>query len=419
MSFHVRPRPLCAVLAGASALALLSASARSEPAPPFPALLAQAQASAPRPAEAEAQVAEAQGRARQAAVLPNPTLAFEVENFAGSGPFRDRGAAESTASVEQLIELGGKRSARVGAARAEVGAARANAGRTRAEFAFDLAQAYARAEAAERRLQLAAETLGLAEEDSRIATALVRAGKEADVRAVQARAALQSARAGVDEARAERAQAFANLSAMSGSPVQFTSISTSLLAHAGRAETAPEIDPLKSPAYLAAAAAREAAARQVRVERTKAVPDVTVSVGGRRFEADDASALVAGVSVPLPLFDRNRGNIAASRAALTAAEARLNAARLDAVAEAASATARLSAAQSRVAAATEGEAAAGEAARLARIGYESGKLPLLELLSSRRALAEARAQTIAAQLERLSAEAAIARLRGEAPFGDQ
>ena len=37
---------------------------------------------------------------------------------------------------------------------------------------------------------------------------------------------------------------------------------------------------------------------------------------------------VGGVSVPLPLFDKNRGNIAGSLAQLDASEARLNAARI-------------------------------------------------------------------------------------------
>lgn len=418
MSLPVRLGPRFAVLAGASAL-VFAGHAAAEPAPAFSALLQQALAGAPRAAEADADVAEAQGLARQAAVLPNPTLSVEVENFSGSGPFRGTGAAETTASVGQLIELGGKRSARIGAARAEVGAAQARSVRSRAEFAFDLAQAYALAEAAERREALAVERLALAEEDNRIAGALVGAGKEADVRSVQARAALLAARAAVQDARAQRAAALATLSAMSGSPVAFTSVPVSLLAHADRREAAPSIDPLRSPAYRAAEAAREAAARRVRVERTKAVPDVTLSVGGRRFEADDASALVAGVSVPFPLFDQNRGAIGASRAQLTAAEARLNAARLEAVAEAGSATARLDATQSRVEAAREGEAAAAEASRLARLGYEGGKLPLLELLNARRALAEAQAETLEARLERLSAEAAIARLQGVAPFGDQ
>ena len=115
----LRVRPIAVALASASALSLTAGLAWAEPAPPFPALLAQARANAPRPAEAQAQVARAEGLARQAAVLPNPTVSFEVENFSGSGPFRGTNAAESTAQVGQLVELGGKRSARIGAARAE------------------------------------------------------------------------------------------------------------------------------------------------------------------------------------------------------------------------------------------------------------------------------------------------------------
>ena len=48
-----------------------------------------------------------------------------------------------------------------------------------------------------------------------------------------------------------------------------------------------------------------------------------------------------------------------------------------------------------------------------------GKLELVELLNAQRALAEARAQTINAALERLSAQAGLARLAGSTPFGEQ
>jgi len=70
-----------------------------------------------------------------------------------------------------------------------------------------------------------------------------------------------------------------------------------------------------------------------------------------------------------------------------------------------------------VAAAVETEATAAEAYRLTRIAYEAGKSPLVELTNARRALAEARTQTIEAQLQRLRAEAGLARLQGRAPFG--
>lgn len=418
LSPYRRGRPW-AVWLGVSALSLSSSGALADPAPAFSELLRQAQTSAPRLAEARADIARAEGLARQAAALPNPTVGVEVENFSGSGPYRGSDLSETTASIAQTIELGGKRGARVSAGRAEVEAARRKAAEAVVLFAVDLAGAYAGAEAAERRLFLASEALSLAEDDARIALALVEAGREADLRSVQARAAVQSARAAVDEARATRATAFGALTTLAGSPVPLTAIPVSLLASADRPAAIAAPDPLASPAYLSAQAEREAIARRVRIERLRAVPDVSVSVGVRRFQQDGSTAVVAGVSTPFPLFDRNRGNISAANAELAAADARLNAARLGAEADALSSVARINASKSRLVAARESEATAEEAYRLSRLGYEGGKLPLIELLNARRALTEAHAQALDAALERLSAQAALARLQGRTPFGDQ
>lgn len=407
-----------AVFAGAIAQCVLVSTASAEPAPPFRELLAQTATTAPRLAEAQSRVAQAEGLARQAAARPNPSLSLGAENFAGSSPYTGISRTETTLSVQQPFELGGKRAARITSARAAIEAARAQATLSSAEFAFQLAQAYAQAEAAEQRVKLAADSLALAQEDARVAGILVQAGKEADVRRVQAEAAVQAARAGADQADAERVTAFARLTALSGSPVPFEAVSASLLAHADTVE-APRLDPLSGPAYAAALADREAAAQRIRVERTRARPDLIVQFGVRRLSGDDATAFVGGISGQIPLFDRNRGNISAAQAELAGAEARLNAARLDAQAEARSGTYRIQAAASRLSAARSGEAAAAEAYRLSRVGYESGKLPLIELLSARRNVTEARAQILSAQLERLDAEATLARLQGIAPFGDQ
>ena len=406
--------------AAVSAAAILGAwasgrGAAAEPAPPYRDLLAQAQSSAPRLAEAG--VRQAHGLARQAAARPNPTASVEMENFNGTGPYRGTGVAETTYSVGLPVELGGKRGARIAAGRAGVDAARARLAQARADYAFELAAAYAEAEAAERRVTLAQESLTLAEEDLRAARALVEAGKEAELRSLQAQAGVTSARAALDAARTARASAFARLTALSGSPTPFTALSESLLPRPTPENLERTIDALSVPAVVAAQAEREAAARRVRVERTRAVPDVTVSAGVRRFSGDDASAVVAGVSVPIPVFDQNRGNVNAAQGELLAAEARLNAARLDAEAELRTALFQVEAAQSRVAAAGETEATAAEAYRLTRLAYEAGKSPLVELTNARRALAEARTQTIEAQLQRLRAEAGLARLQGRAPFG--
>lgn len=411
-------RPLLAAAVTLSVFGLQARAASADPAPPFAELLAQAEASAPRLAEARAEIARAEGLARQAGVLPNPVLELEIENFSGSGPFRGVDIAETTASVGQTLELGGKRAARVASGRAEVAAAQARARRIEAEYAFDLANAYATAEASDRRLILTREELSLAEEDARIATALVEAGREPELRRLQAQAGVQAARAAVDEARAARATAFGALTALAGAPAPITSVPVSLL------DTTEPIFPTAAAAsgtaaFTAALAEREAAARRLGIERRRAAPDVTVSVGVRRFEEEDATALVAGLSVPLPIFDRNRGNIAAAQAEVSAAEARMNAARLEAEAAVRTSADRLTAAETRLAAAREGERIAQEAYRLARIGYEAGKIPLVELVNARRALSEARAQSIAAAVERVSAQAAQARLGGIGVAGDQ
>ena len=141
-------------------------------------------------------------------------------------------------------------------------------------------------------------------------------------------------------------------------------------------------------------------------------------VGGRRYEDNGDTALMAGVSAPLPLFDRNRGAVAAATAQLSAAEARLNGARLEAEAAWRAAAAQTSAGEVRLNAAVEGEAATREAYRLTRIGYEAGRTSLLELSAARRALVEAQTRLVEVQLARIRAEAVLARLAGRIPFGD-
>jgi cobalt-zinc-cadmium efflux system outer membrane protein len=172
------------------------------------------------------------------------------------------------------------------------------------------------------------------------------------------------------------------------------------------------------PAVRSAEAEHEAAQRRLAVERKRTIPTPTVSIGTRRFSATDTNAWVMSMSVPLPLFDRNRGEIAAARAEVTAAEARLSATQLESDAAWRGAVSQLQVSASRRAAADQSEAAAREAYRLARTGYDAGRTPLIELLSTRRALTEAQSRALEARLARVQAEAALARLAGRIPFAE-
>lgn len=414
-------RSLLATLLGTAITVLLANSAFASPAPGYLELLRLTQDSAPRLVEGQAGIAQAQGLRTQAGARPNPSLSMGMENFAPIGPSpgqRPPDTRFNTFSITQPIEFWGKRDARIEAGDAGVATAQARMVQTRADYAYDLAAAYIGAEAAEKRETLAAETLRLAEDDGRIAAALVSSGKEAQFRQVQAQTAIAAARSALEAFRSERERAFADLTALSGVGTPYTTIVVSLLSYADRYEPPVAPDPTKSPAFLTALAAQEEASRRIRVERTRPLPDVDVSLGVRTFAGTDAKALVGGISIPIPIFDTNSGNISAAEAQLTAASARLAAARNEADAQARAAVARALAALTRIAAAQEGERAAEQAYRLTRTGYEGGKLSFIEVLNTSRALADARAATIDARIERLAAEAALARLQGIVPFGD-
>ncbi len=364
--------------------------------------------------EAEALVDAAEARVRQAGVRPNPELSLEAENAFGSGPFSGYDNAETTLSVSQDLELWGRRGARVGVAQAEGRTSLLRRDLATLDAAGRLALAYAEAEAAERRLQLAQEALDLTMADARALMILVEEGREPLFRGIQAQSQAAAARAALDEAQAERDAAFARLTAVAMLPNPVTSIGASLLDR-----EPPAVVPTSStsPEVRVAQAERDAAESRIEVERVRARPDVRVSVGVRRYEAEDATALTFGVSMPLPLFDRNRGNYDAAQAEFRAADARVMAATQTAQADLAGAEARLRSANSRVWATDGGVTAAEEAYRLSQIGFEAGRISQLELSSSRAALIAARNAAVDARLARVRAEVDLARLQGRFPFG--
>ena len=400
----------CAVVAIATAV---TGSAWAEPAPSFEALLERIGLT-PTTVEAGALLDAAEARVRQARVRPNPELGLEAENAFGSGPFSGYDNAETTLSLSQDLELWGRRGARVDVARADAGTAGLRRDLATIEAGARLALVYAEAEAAQRRFLLAEEALTVTIADTRAALILVEEGREPLLRGIQGESEAAAARATLDEAEAERDAAFARLTAVAMLPTPVTSIDTSLI---DRVPTAASATPGATPQVRVAEAERAAAESRIEVERIRARPDVRASVGVRRYEAEDATALTFGLSVPLPLFDRNRGNIEAAQADFRAADARLMGVRQEAEADRNAAQARLRASVSRVTASDAGVTAAEEAYRLSRIGFEAGRISQLEPRSSRAALIAARNAAVDARLARVRAEIDLARLQGRAPFG--
>ncbi|MEQ1785058.1 MAG: TolC family protein, partial [Hyphomonadaceae bacterium] len=171
----------------------------------------------------------ARGQADQARTMPNPVIGLEAANIGVNDP-TGLSQRETTLSLSQALELGGKREARIAGGDAEIVAAMARRSLALADFGYELAIAYAKAEAAQTRTQLLEDDVSRAQEDMRAARALVDAGKEADLRAVQAQVSASAADADLQAARADLALALANLSILAGAPEPYTSIGGSMLA---------------------------------------------------------------------------------------------------------------------------------------------------------------------------------------------
>jgi len=410
MSFD---RPLYAVgFAVVATTITLVSPARAEPAPPYETLIEYLDRT-PATLEAEALLDAANARAQQARALPNPSVTLEAENAYGRAPFTGYDAAETTFSGRQPLELWGQRGARIGAARAEADAAALRRDQSRWAVAGRLALIYAEAEAASLQYELAVEALSLTQADASAVMALIEEGREPALRGIQAESEVEAARAVVDETQANRDAAFARLAAVAMLTEPVTSIETSLLDRA----PSPFAQDVRNPLAVQIAEAEvDAAGQSVTVERLRARPDVTASLGVRRFQEYDSQALTFGISVSVPLFDRNKGAISAARAEQRAAKARLTSLKLEVQADRSAAQARLNASITRTRAADNGVAFAEEAYRLARAGFDAGRISQLELRSIRSALIVARNTAVDARIARVRAEVELARLDGRTPF---
>lgn len=379
----------------------------------LPDALAQGAQNSPRISQARAQVQAAEARARQAGVSPNPEISLEVENFAGTGPYRDTRSAETTLALSQRIELGGKRSARVAVASSERDFALLSLRRAEADLARDIRVGHAELRAAEDRAVLARDNVGQARELARTARLLVDVGRDPPLRQLRAEALLA-------EAQAEEARAFGELLAARRMLADLIGSSDpELSVPAWVDEAVPGAFPPETPSLdeQLAAAERDAAQARIRVARADAVPDVTASGGVRRINDGRETAFVAGFSIPLPFRDRNRGGIEAAQADALAGEAALAQARLTARRAQHDARMLLGAADARVEALSGPSLAqAAEAVRLARIGYGAGKFSLLELLDAQAALTTTKTALIEARLDRARALAAL--IRANARAGD-
>ena len=276
----------------------------------------------PEIAEAVAMVEAAEGRTRQAGAFPNPEAILGAQQI----PFNRNAANEQeyVAGIGQTIPLGSRlsKARAAGLLDREVRARglevkrRDIHRRVRSAFAIALYQEQA----------YQAQTAIQQSTAKAVATTQARVEAGDALREDLARVEMELARAKVELQRAEslREQALVALvSAMGDSSLAVKSLN-------GTLETTFEIPTLEALAanlYAqpeSALAEADIRAQNARVDlaKTERIPDVKVELLYHRLEASRENTFDVGLSIPLPLFNRNQGKLREARAEVATAEAR-------------------------------------------------------------------------------------------------
>ena len=276
------------------------------------------------------QVRAAEARMVQAGLWSNPHLDVEFENFAGSGELAGVDALETTVSLSQTFPLGGNLEKQRKLAGYEAELAGWDYEAARIELLTEITARFIEVLATQQRIALAGDALELTEQVRDNMRRRVEGGDAPHLELSRAELPVVTARVTLQRIEQRLASARRRLALTWGdSTPGFTEA-------VGRLD---QLKPIPAPGELAklvnenpdvARWASEISARQAafQLARAEAMPDVTTSLGYRRLGESDDNAMVAGISLPLPIFDRRQGRQLEARIGMQAATARIRDAEL-------------------------------------------------------------------------------------------
>jgi cobalt-zinc-cadmium efflux system outer membrane protein len=335
---------------------------------------------------AELNVDARAGGITQAALVPNPEISVDMEDTRRS----DR---KISGRLSIPVELGDKRAARVAAAQRSRDVAIAELAQVRANLRAATVANFFNVLIGQERVRLAATSADLAATAASVSARRVAAGKVAPLEETRARVEQSSAELEMTEATASLENARQRLAALWGnSNPAFTHV-------AGDIETLPS-RPAADVLLQSLGEAPELAIERMEVERRKAMvgverskqyPDIRLTAGTQRNNELDRNQTLVGISIPLPLFNRNQGNLHEALVQADQAGERYAATQIRIRSELQHESTQL--AVSRTSAQTLKTIVlpgATQAYDAARKGFEAGKTGFLDVLDSQRTLFQLR-----------------------------
>ena len=262
---------------------------------------------------------------REIADLKPPFMVgAEIEDALGTGDIRDFTGAEATLMLSSVVEMGGKRAARVGMINRRIDVLNAEQRFVELDLLVEVVRRFIDVAVAQEQVGLQAQSTAIAEQTVDSIEPLVTAGQAPQLETDRAQAALLRARLAEQAANARLGSARIRLASMwANNTPQFGAVSSDILT----VEQAESIESIlaelaSNPDIEIFAAESRLLEAELRLAQTRQEGDIQWSAGIRHLKEFDDTGFAFGVTIPLFNKARASGAERSARANLQEVELR-------------------------------------------------------------------------------------------------
>lgn len=366
-----------------------------------------AEANSPTLTSASASIAAARGIAMQEGLYPNPRLDLFSPQLNGD-------ESQYAGQLTQEFVTKGKLKLQRQAALRDVSKAHLAYQRARFDLVTEVRRRFYTVLAGQRRVDVLTGLVGVLQKSRDIADRTHKSGFGTRTDVVLLDIELQNAEVNLQNARTQLHGERRQLAAAIGQPEMLVGeVSGDLTAVLpGIFTTESSVASVMQHTNVLSAA-QEIERSQIRLKRAcvEPYPNVSLSAGLMLQASEPYQMGMVGVSLPIPVWNRNQGNIAAAHAEVGRAMAGFSVTQNELTKDLAGALARYRAAQQLVDRYEQKILPAAEEARkIMEIGHEQGEFDFLRVLQAQRTLVETNLGYVKAQEDRWSAAAEVANL---------
>lgn len=331
----------------------------------------------------------------QAGLIPNPEANFEAENFLGGKELSGFKGSEYTLSVSQLFELGGKRRNRIKLAENHVTSSKGEYDLRRIDLIASVKSVYLNLYRITKQIELQKQFIKLNEEILATVTRRVEAGRTSPAEESKVKVALINSRIELDRLERQSSSASSTLSSLLGTTArQYEPVFDfyeNIVSLPNREDVIDSLEQI--PLINIIESERVLRSAKLELEKSQALPDLTISGGVRYLNELNTNSFIAGISMPIPFFNRNQGNIQSAEVLLQQVDEIKNARILSVVSNINSSFNNLlSAYNNSIRLKEEIIPESEKAYEITRQGYLQGRFAFIDLLDAQRTLFDTEAQ---------------------------